>query len=264
MSQKMFYHHNKRILSKILILFLFFSFLMIGCTPKRPNINALAPIYTCPKSLDWKTINPGVSTRQQVIEILGKPAQKGRIKFPDKAISYYGYPIEGGIIAKYAQHRIFFRSDGKVDWIEEIVADSDGDFHTVQETVDQVGATLDTVYNNSDRDWFTEFQYDIIDGPDQIYVWSECGLALLVLRDITRSGPNELAFSPASIDDPQILTLRIPDLFASALPVKDLNRVVMMKFLFQPTNFIGFLELYIYRIPYGPWDEFLKGRSQDN
>jgi hypothetical protein len=56
--------------------------------------------------------------------------------------------------------------------MEIVVADRDGTFHAVSETIEQLGSTLDAIYLNSNyRD---NSYYDILGGPDQFYIWSEC------------------------------------------------------------------------------------------
>lgn len=251
------------ILVRIALLIIIGGMLLIACGSKKHYVALPDSELACPISLDWMTLKPGISTRQDVVDVLGKPDGKGRLRFKDgKKISYYAYNLDDGLIAKVAQHRIFFRTDGVIDWIEEIVVDNNGQFHTIQETVDQLGTTLDVVYTNSNFNPFLELQVDIISGPDQVLVWSECGLAMLALIDIIKSDTNELEFSPVQLDDPTILNTRHPNYAPSSRPVKDLRRVVMMKFLFQPTTFDGFVQHYSHRIPYGLWDDYFDLRKQ--
>jgi hypothetical protein len=51
--------------------------------------------------------------------------------------------------------------------------------------------------------------------------------------------------------------MRYPRLDTIGRPVKDLDRVIMMEFLFEPTNFDSFENKYHFKIPYGLWDDFL-------
>ena len=248
------YFHKTYLVLRVMLLILSMSFLAVACKPQE-KISLPVPEIDCLAApAEWMTLQPGLSTRQDVIDVLGKPDDKGKTKFMDgRWISYYAYNVAGGVVAEFVQHRIFFRSDGTIDWIEEIVGDGDGQLHTAGETVSQLGDTLDVVYNNSNYNPFAEFQYDILGGPDQIYVWSECGVALLALVGYKKTGPLDLEYSPVEFNDPQALKLRYPDIFHSEMPVKDLERVVLMKFLFQPTTFDSFWEHYMYRIPYGLW-----------
>jgi len=234
-----------------------------ACIPKKLDYSFPPSNAICPVSLDWKSIQPGKTTRQDVLHLLGKPDEQGTTKYVDgSVIPYFAYKIEGGEIARYMQHRIYFRSDGKVDWIEVIVADYDGKFHPVREVIDQLGDTLDTVYNNSTNNPFANFQIDVKFGPDQIYVWSECGMALVAMNDIKLSSTGELDYSPVDFHDPLILNYRYPEFSHSDYPVKDLDRLMMMKFLFSPTTFENYLEKYSFRIRFGLWDEFLRNRQK--
>jgi hypothetical protein len=125
--------------------------------------------------LDWRGITPGESTRQDVINALGTPDHVGTKQFGDSRVSFYEHKVEGGVIAEFARDRVFFRSDEVVAWLEVVVADRDGTFHTVQEMIDQLGEVLDVVYWNNNYNPSSR-QFDVLAGPDQLYVWSECGL----------------------------------------------------------------------------------------
>jgi hypothetical protein len=204
------------------------------------------------------TLKPGISTREDVISVLGQPNDKGKIKFADgKSVPFFAYNINGKI-SPYAKHRIFFYSDGRIYWIEEIVADQDGQFHTVRETVEVLGDNLDIVYENNDFNPFADFQIDVISGPDQIYVWSECGVALLALSGVIKTDDGNLKYETTSSSAKQVLTMRYPKLSYTTTPVTSLNRVVMMRFLFQPSTYEYFMENYSYRIPNGLWDDYLR------
>jgi hypothetical protein len=219
------------------------------------DISLSSPKFACPVKLNWKGIVPGVSTRQDVLSLLGNPDEEGRLKFKDsKTIPYFGYRVAGGVIAEFVQHRIFFRADGKVDWIVVIVADSDGKFHSAQEVAEQLGYTVDIVYTNNDFNPYADFQYDVLGGPDDILIWSECGVAISVLWD----GHWNLAENPES---GRQLIMRYPNLSsmdssADDLTFRSLHGTVMMKFLFQPTDYESFKKYYMYRIPYGLWDDY--------
>ncbi len=244
----------------LLVLFLLTE--LSACIPKQLHYSYTPSNATCSVNLSWKSIHPGISTRRDVLRLLGTPTGQGWTKYDDgSSIQYYSYKIEGGEISKFLQHRIYFQPNGNVAWIEETVADFDGHFHTVRETVDQLGDTLDAAYNNTNANPFG-YQIDVLGGPDQILVWSECGMALVALMDLKVSATGELEYSRVAINDPQILKFRYPEFNGSSFPVKDLDRVVMMKFLFPPTSFENYLEKYSFRIRFGLWDDFLKNRQK--
>ncbi len=233
-----------------------------ACKDKQGTIYLPTPENKCSTELNWHGLIPGQSTHEDVERTLGTPFEKGKFKFHDRNISYYAYKVNGGEISKYALDRIFFQSDGLIDWMEVIEADRNGRFEAVFDTVVQLGNKVDTVYsNNNYRPSFTFG--DVRGWPDQIYVWSECGLALDALPS---------TYSPSFQSDRQEckptngdLKLDICDLvpqhpnptYAGGQPGPDINSVVLMKFYFQPTSYEAFTEFYMYRIPYGLWDEYL-------
>ncbi len=241
------------------------SLLVAACVPSQVSEPLPMPDATCPLTINWHKIIPGKSSRQDVIDALGQPSQIGNQQFGTVSTPVYIYKIEGGVISRFAQDRVFFRPDGVVDWIEAIVADRDGSFHLAQEVVDQIGSTLDTVYMNSNYDPSNPYPIDVLAGPDQIYVWSECGLALDVHNTCSSAGQDKLG-CPSSMDRiptnaliSSTLTLRYPNPYhLGGEPSPSVNSVVLMEFLFPPTSYKGFTETYMHEIPYGGWDTYLR------
>jgi hypothetical protein len=212
--------------------------------------------------LDWQGIIPGKSTRQDVIDILGKPDKKGIKRFYDgRFIPYYQYNVEGGVVSNFVQDRIFFRSGGVVDWMQIVVSDRDGTFHGGQEIIGQLGNVLDNISSN-DNSVPNSNQWEVIGGIDRIWVWSECGLALIAF-DCSPSQeagkltcPEREGWWEPSTPIPGI-TLRHANPSASEGAPVNPNAAILMKFLFPPTNYAGFIENYGYRIPFGIWDEYI-------
>ncbi|MGB0383567.1 MAG: hypothetical protein ACPGWR_01975 [Ardenticatenaceae bacterium] len=262
-----------------LTLSIFISCLLIACVsspPPEPTPKPLPPpSHTCAEEQSWHNIVPGQSTRQDVRAILGAPDSEGtdvisREKPPilvpnnateeeseelwgEKTIPYWAYTVEGGRVSTFVQDRVFFRPDGVVDWIEMIVADRDGTFHSVEQIVAQLGETLDMAIINSS----TWHHSPSLMGPDQLYIWSECGLVVHTLRycvpdehkEKVKCKSKEIEYYLESTDT---LTQRYP----AGDPI-DLNSIVVMKFLFPPTTFEGFKEFYFHKVPFGLWDEYL-------
>jgi hypothetical protein len=179
-------------------------------------------------------------------------------KFYDgRDIPFLAYSVTGGRVSQFIQDRVFFRSDGVVEWIEEIVADRDGTFHAVQEPISRLGNTLDTAYLNNNYRPSVE-QFDILGGPDQLYIWSECGVALDVVKTCVVSKQGCLAEETKSRNDiTPTLTIR----YAPPRPQREsslgTDKIVLMRFLFPPTSYKGFKEFYMHRIPFGLWLEYL-------
>ena len=238
--------------------------LVAACTPSHAATPPPSPEMACPVVLDWHGLVPGRSSRQDVTRALGNPSQTGSQRFADANIPFFAYRIEDGKISTFVQDRVFFRPDGIVDWIEAVVADRDGKFHPAQETIDQLGSTVDTAYLNSNYDPSNSHQYDVLGGLDQLYVWSNCGLALDVhaICYPSESGqlqclpPNQVMYPRTPI--PSTLTMRHPDPAVGDLIMIGWKNAVLMKFLFPPTSYEGFADYYMHKIPFGLWDKFLR------
>ncbi len=167
-------------------------------------------------------------------------------KFTDGRASYFGYSLEGGVASELVEDRVFFQSE-VVSWIVQIVADRDGQMHTLQEAVDILGPTLDSIYVNNDY-VPGRGQYDVLVGPDQIYVWAECGVAISAAWD------SATAYFPG-------LQIRHPTNLESALrPTPDIGAEMLFMFLFPPTSFDGFVSHYQDKIPFldGAWLEYFR------
>jgi len=227
---------------------IFFLAILIACSsPIQPGFSLPTPESACKQSLNWRGIVPGESTRQDVIRLLGKPSQKGSERYIDGRVSYYAYEIKDGAMAGLAEDRVFFDQDGVVTWIEAIAAGHDGQIYTIEEIASQVGATLDQVYVNND--YSMPEQYDAHAGPDDIYVWAECGLAV-------GAGLLEGTNQPSAAG----LVIRHPvpagELFT---PTPRMEDMVFFKFFFPPTSWNGFEEHYKDKVPffvYYIWSEY--------
>ncbi len=209
-----------------------------------------APEEICKTSpAAWQGIVPSRSTKLDVIDIIGQPVEKKRLSENKEAFLYPPFITIPG--ASYGNSTVF-RPDGVVDWIDIWVSNSDGKFHTVFETVEQYGSTLDVVYTNGVPDIF---------GPDQVYVWSECGIAITAVGkfDVKRSADEVLPLArPVQIDKYQ-LKFRHPVLVKSPYQTRaDVNDIVVRQFLFQPTSFDSFREFYADWVPYLKDDRFFR------
>jgi hypothetical protein len=201
---------------------------------------------------------PGESTRRDVVRILGKPSRKGTERYVDGRdvdgrVSCYAYDIEDGAMVGLAEDRVFFGRDGVVAWIEATVADRDGQTHTIEEITDQLGTTLDQVYLNNN--YRLPDQYDVHSGPDDVYVWAGCGLAVT-------------AVSPA-VDEPSNdrgLMVRHPMSTDFLQPIRpSLDAEIMFEFYFPQTSFAGFEEFYRYWVPnylLYIWKDYLQRSKQ--
>ncbi len=162
------------------------------------------------------------------------------------------------MIADYAKHRIFFTKDGVIDWMEIIEADRTDKVETAFDFVSLLGSELDVVYSNNN---FKpgKYYYDVISGLTDIYVWSECGVAIeaLLSSEASYFGNVETGCEKGTAS-PQMCSLyfrhRYPPL--DAYPHYDVNSIVFMKFYFRPTSYQGFADYYMYKIPFRTWGEY--------
>lgn len=255
-------HINKKL--RAIVVFISLVVMNISaCQDTRDKVFLPTPESKCSTELDWRGLIPGQSTRDDVERVLGTPFEKGKIKFHDRNVSYYAYKVDGGEISKYALDRIFFRSDGLIDWMEIIEADRNGDFEAVFDTVAQLGNKVDTVYSNNNYRPSVTFG-DVMGWPDQVYVWASCGLALDALPSTYSPSfqADRQECKPTNSGDPILdvcsLVPQHPNpTYAGGQPGPDINGVILMKFYFQPTSYDAFIKTYLYRIPYGLWDEYL-------
>lgn len=218
------------------------SLLLAACSPGvRSGLVLPTPEYECRAVQDWKGIVPGQSSKHDVVSALGKPTRVAGMRFAHdpQPYYYYAYLIEDGNTAGLIEDRIFFSRDGTVSWIEATVTDQYGQPLTIEDIVEEVGATLDQVYvNNNFRSPKQPF---VKAGPDQIYVWAECGLAVS-------------AESPFLGDSgmPPKLSLRHPVPSSDSIqPAPAVWATVLFKFLFPPTSYDGFVKFYEKKVPFG-------------
>ena len=238
-------------------------FLITACAPPPPDLFP-KPDISCLHVLNWQGLIPGQSKRQDVIDTLGSPYETGEKLYVGGTYPYYAYQVNGGKIADFVQDRVFFNSDDTILWIEAIVADRDGVSHTVSETLASIGNIVDVAYWNSNYSPGSG-QPDILAGPDQIYVRSECGLALLVnepcVQDIT--GEATCAGDQKVMQANSRLPTRYNYPFPGdeLKPIASVNATVLMQFLFVPTTYDRFKEFYSQKIPFGLWADYLRKRN---
>ena len=119
-----------------------------SCTsPGGRVVDLEQPENTClAEPVSWQGIVPGQSTRQDVIEILGQPSQRGH---SSQGVKVFVYPPIMKLASSYG-NMIGFRDDDIVDWVDIWVLDSDGQFHTVAE-IAQVPDNYVVLDENSSR-----------------------------------------------------------------------------------------------------------------
>lgn len=246
--------HRHRIARAILVLVVLLF--ITGCTVPRstpPNASVTpSAAAVCPERPSWKGILPGRSSRQDVIAALGQPSGIGTIEFGEHRWIELAYDVDGGVVADFLQDRIVLDLSDIVQWVEVVAADRGGQFQQVGVVAQQLGAAanLDTVYENSN---YRPGRSNVLAGPDVIYVWSSCGLAVdavSLCRWLDQVPCGSQGNLPTQGMVPRILPS--PD----AGPFPDASDVVIKEFLFAPTSYVGFEDYYKFRIPHEP--ELLK------
>jgi hypothetical protein len=203
-----------------------------GSEPEPPEIACQG----APAS--WQGIIPGQSTTTDVIETLGEPVQ-GR----DTRVFLYP-PIVFLVDGTSYGNTIAFNGAGIVDWIDVWVLDSDGEFHTVGEMARIYGTTLDRVYVNGRLG---------LSGPDQVYVWSHCGIAVTAVSEgrVKHSEDEILPLAEAVEANQYQLNLRHPVHPQDPVqPTVDVRQIVVRRFIFEPTSYASFVEFYAKEIPF--------------
>jgi hypothetical protein len=252
-----------KMLKTIILLILLVIFLS-SCVNNQDEIPIQPPERQCSAKIDWQGLIPGQSNTKDVIRILGNPSKKGRIKFDDKKISYYAYKVNDGVVAEYATDRIFFREDGVIDWMEIIEADRTDRVETVFDIVSLLGNELDIVYSNNNFRPGETF-YDVFAGLTDIYVWSECGVAIeaLPLYEASYFGAIETGCEKGNTSSQMCnLSFRHRYPLLSTDPHYDVNSIILMKFYFRPTSYQGFTEYFMYKIPFETWEEYLRALGE--
>lgn len=235
-----------------------FMLLISACSFYRDQVHYPPLTMNCPEQMSWRGVTPLESTRADTEELLGKPDKTGIEERDGINIAYVEYIIEAGNISKYNRDRIFFTESDKVLWIEAVVADRDESFHPIGDLAESFGS-VDTVHINSNFRANSE-QFDVLGGPDQIYVWSTCGVATSALIGCFTSDRGLLDCD--SLSETEVSTYMIPtkddSIKDDRMIIPTTKNVTMMLFIFPPTSLDGYNEFYKNKIPFGIWDNFMR------
>lgn len=258
-------HGNPLLISpKRLVLGMIFRVLYIvllaACTAQEPVgrdlIHLPLPILTCQQeNVEWNGLVAGESTRQQVLDVLGQPDKDQIVQRVNIKIQMYAYDVNSPFLQTFpnVKHRIYFRSDDVIDWMEIVVADTDEAWHPIWEYGDNLGYEIDLAYFNNN----SEYGFiDVESLPEKIYVWSECGVALNAFPQCTGDLQLYLQCEPVYEQNPDRAFSRrqftqgvVPTVLAEPNP----NDIVMIKYLFPPTTYDGFGTYYGDLIPFDTW-----------
>lgn len=238
----------------ISVVVLFLILILTGYLLLQKEENLPSTSVKCPLIGEWQGIIPGKSNQRDVISKLGIPYSRGFRIYDEQIYFFYSYRIPNGIIQKYVMDKVFFNLRGTVIWMEIGMADRDRKIHEVSEVSRLIGNELDTVYINNNfnpADYSPNYVRDVLGGPDQVYVWANCGTVLLAI--------------PSYHGDQQMIvtnekTITKKDLTTSQPPIYHLGGIelngdafLVIKFLFPPTSYDGFKNKFLHKIPYYGW-----------
>jgi len=214
------------------------------------------PTLTCKdQSIAWHGLVAGRSTRQEVLHQLGDPDEDQIVQRLDIKAQMYAYDVDSPLLLQFPEvkHRIYFRNDDVIDWMEIIVADTDGTWHPIRDFAERVGYDFDLAYSNNNA----EYGFIDVQGlPEKIYVWSECGIVLNAFPHCIEDPIKILDCKSGYEQEIDTMFTRrqfLEGIVPSVLRKPNGNDIVMTKFLFPPTTYQGFGTYYGKVIPFDTW-----------
>jgi hypothetical protein len=214
------------------------------------------PLSSCSINMEWNGILPGKSNYRDVINQLGTPNLIGLERFGKKVYIYFGYNTKDEIKIGKASNRIYFSDNGKVDLIELPKLVKNYPPSEIKDISDIIGNNLDTVYMNNNYDPGLPSQYDILGGPEQVYVWSNCGIALLG-SPYCHKAPNDKVSCESTVDN-NGGTDNNNELKATHEPIigyddsisYESSALLLIEYIFPATNYDYYKSNYMFKIRY--------------
>jgi hypothetical protein len=251
---------KNKILSILLIcLILFFSnFLMAGLKPLTTSGKTSSTVS------EWKGIMPGKSSIVDVINVEGLPDNIQITKFSNRYYFEFSYLIKEKIFKNELKDKYYFDINGRVSWITIPIGDRNQKIHMISEESEILGKSPDTIYwNNSINSGII---FDLHAGPDQVYVWSNRGIALLGIPGCysvnenkkIRCNSNNKKLQNATEGD---FTPTYNPLYELVPNYYDHNALLIYKIIFPSTTYENFIENYSYVIPFwggSIWELYLE------
>jgi hypothetical protein len=193
-----------------------------------------------PDPPSWRSITPGRSSADVVVDILGPP-DIDRQEAEERVLEYR---IPGRDIDQY-NHRIFLRSD-VVAWIDVAVLAGPDDYYLIDAALEQYGRTVDRIVR-------TRPVRDVLSN-EHVYIWAQEGVALIAVPawELDLDLPAEMSTRCREAPTPEerhpdaSVEQYPPELRPSASPC----HVVVRMILFTPVAFDEFCARYLPRIPH--------------
>ena len=218
--------------------------MLVGCGP------VIASTVNPTPAMSWQGIEPGVTSREEVLAILGSPDVVGW----DGNEGFFEYRLPGQEYDEY-NHRVFF-SSGIVSWLDTAIVVNPEAPYTVSVAMEEFGSTVDRVVR-------TKHGRDIWTG-EHIYIWASRGIALVAVPETVLAWelPSGAETQCRSAD---ALQERYPDETTPIIPefadFPDPCQIAVRLVIFPPMPFEEYWGQYEHRMP-DLWP-FYEGYVQD-
>jgi hypothetical protein len=238
--------------SKFLLMIVLAIFL-VSCQ-STSYVQLPTPSAACPSQFSWRGLQPGISTKEDVITVLGNPENIEQNKYDQKKVLTFTYRLGEGYLNDLLVTRILFRQDGIIDSLEVPASQGDIHFRSTMDIYNELGA-IDTIYTNNNYNPAYS-TLDVKGGPAKVFVWSKCGLAVLGIPNYSIDGNQQI--TPLSkketgqLPDP-LEVLYPPPFNAESETISSFEAAILMEILFIPTTYEGFINQYLYYLPYIDW-----------
>ncbi len=229
------------------------------------------PEEECPLGvLSWNGLQPGVSTQEDVLAMLGEPDERGWksyayvirpeatdwfIRNAKEKLEYFGYVVNDGKISEWLDRDyVYFYPDGRVYWISAVVGDRDGKFHTVQELAGNMWSQVDAIEINHYKNNRLRSVPDTILGESEVWEWDRCGLFLESYPFIETDLNGNQCFSVAKdaiFGDVQTNYYNL----LSEGSYRNPESIVLAQYLFPPTTYEWSSSRYQNKLPFYLFDD---------
>lgn len=245
--------------------------LLGGCQAKVTT--PPAPEEECPMGvLSWNGLQPGVSTKEDVLAALGEPDEQGwrtyvytarpesrewYFRYAKEKLEYFAYFVDDGKISEYlGRDYVYFYPDDRVYWISVVIGDRDGEFHTIQELAGDMWPQVDAINVNHSKNNRLRPLPDAIMGESEVWEWDRCGLFLESYPFIEKdSGDAGQCFRATGLTNvtSDIETSYFD--FFSAGSYRNPESIVLAQYLFPPTTHEGVRNYYDRKFPFYLFDD---------
>ncbi len=226
------------------------------------------PEEECPLGvLSWNGLQPGVSTKEDVLAALGEPDEQGwqsyvyiarpeasiwYFKYAKEKIEYFAYFVDDGKISEYLDmDYVYFYPDDRVYWMSIVVGDRDGKFQTIQELAGDMWPQVDAISTNYSKNNRLRPLPDAFMGESEVWEWDRCGLFLESYPFIEKDSNDESQCYLVTDSDSISGDIDIPKNYVaySGGCYQNPESIVLVQYLFPPTTYEGVDYYYYNKLP---------------